>query len=74
MEMEQGSHEESMEGNLAELRQLFGPPPVLRSESTQSYDEIMTRLIEGFAPRLHSTDIYQRVGGLHVGDGALHPP
>jgi hypothetical protein len=51
MEMEQGSHAESMEADLAELRQLFGPPPVLRSESTQSYDEIMTRLMECFAPR-----------------------
>jgi hypothetical protein len=29
MEMEQGSHEESMETKLAELQQLFGPPPVL---------------------------------------------
>ena len=75
MEMEQGSHEESMEGNLAELRQLFGPPPVLRSETTQSYDEIMDAADGGFrAAELHSTDIYQRVGGLHVGDGALHPP
>ena len=51
MEMEQGSHAESMEADLAELRKLFGPPPVLRSESTQSYDEIMTRLMEGFEPR-----------------------
>jgi hypothetical protein len=51
MEMEQGSHEESIEANLAELRQLFGPPPVLSSESRQSYDEIMARLMEGFAPR-----------------------
>jgi hypothetical protein len=58
MEMEQGSHEESMEADLAEFRQLFGPPPVLRSESTQSYDEIMTRLMEGFAPRNFIQQIY----------------
>jgi hypothetical protein len=58
MEMEQGSHAESMEADLAELRQLFGPPPVLRSESTQSYDEIMTRLMEGFAPRNFIQQIY----------------
>jgi hypothetical protein len=48
MEMEQGSHEESMDADLAELRQLFGPPPVLRSETTQSYDEIMTRLMDRY--------------------------
>jgi len=58
MEMEQGSHEESMETKLAELQQLFGPPPVLSSESTQSYDEIMTRLMEGFAPRNFIQQIY----------------
>lgn len=58
MEMEQGSHAESMEADLAELRQLFGPPPVLRSESMQSYDEIMTRLMEGFAPRNFIQQIY----------------
>lgn len=58
MEMEQGSHEESMDADLAELRQLFGPPPVLRSETTQSYDEIMTRLMEGFAPRNFIQQIY----------------
>ena len=58
MAMEQGSHQESMEADLAELRQLFGPPPVLRSETTQSYDEIMTRLMEGFAPRNFIQQIY----------------
>ena len=58
MEMEQGSHAESMEADLAELRQLFGPPPVLRSESMQSYDEIMTRLMEGFAPGNFIQQIY----------------
>jgi hypothetical protein len=58
MEMEQGAHEESMETKLAELQQLFGPPPVLRSETTQSYDEIMTRLMEGFAPRNFIQQIY----------------
>src|ERR1700736_5854479 len=58
MEMEQGSHAESMEADLAELRKLFGPPPVLRSESTQSYDEIMTRLMEGVAPRNFIQQIY----------------
>jgi hypothetical protein len=58
MEMEQGSHAESMEADLAELRQLFGPPPVLRSESAQSYDEIMMRLMEGFASRNFIQQIY----------------
>jgi hypothetical protein len=58
MEMERGSHAESMEADLAELQQLFGPPPVLRSESAQCYDEIMTRLMEGFAPRNFILQIY----------------
>jgi hypothetical protein len=35
----------------AELRQLLGPPPVLRAESARSYDEIMARLMKCLEPR-----------------------
>jgi hypothetical protein len=35
----------------AGLVQLFGPPPVLSSEDIGSYQEIMARLLEEFAPR-----------------------
>ena len=31
---------------LAELKDLFGPPPVLRTENPKAYDGIMLRLIE----------------------------
>jgi hypothetical protein len=37
--------------NVAEFRQLLGPPPVLRAECAQSYDEIIGRLMECLAPR-----------------------
>jgi hypothetical protein len=43
--------EKSTETQLAELLQLFGPPPVLSSEDIRSYREIMARLLESFAPR-----------------------
>jgi hypothetical protein len=36
---------------LAELKDLFGPPPVLRTEDPKAYDGIMLRLIQCFAPR-----------------------
>jgi hypothetical protein len=35
----------------AELKALFGPPPILSSENGKAYDEIMVRLIECFAPK-----------------------
>jgi hypothetical protein len=43
--------EKSIEIQSAELLQLFGPPPVLRSEDIRSYREIMARFLEKFAPR-----------------------
>jgi hypothetical protein len=41
----------STETQLAEILELFGPPPVLSSEDIRSYQEIMARLLEEFAPR-----------------------
>jgi hypothetical protein len=38
-------------GSVAELLQLFGPAPILPSESIESYTEVMTRFLESFAPR-----------------------
>jgi hypothetical protein len=43
--------EKSTETQLNELLQLFGSPPVLSSEDIRSYQEIMARLLESFAPR-----------------------
>jgi hypothetical protein len=37
--------------DLAELRDLFGPPPVLSTESAKAYDEILARLMQCFDPR-----------------------
>jgi hypothetical protein len=49
--MTEGAKGSSAKSNLAALRQLFGPPPVLSSESDQSYDEIMSRFMQDFALR-----------------------
>ena len=35
----------------AELRELFGPPPVLSTENAKAYDEILARLMECLAPQ-----------------------
>jgi hypothetical protein len=45
------NQEKSTATILAELKDLFGPPPVLSTENAKAYDEIMLRLIECFAPR-----------------------
>jgi hypothetical protein len=49
--MTQEAQEKSIEAQLAELLQLFGPPPVLSSEDIGSYQEIMARFLEEFAPQ-----------------------
>jgi hypothetical protein len=36
--------------NLAELRELLGPPPILSTENAKAYDEIVARLMQCFAP------------------------
>jgi hypothetical protein len=41
----------SIEAQVAELLQVFGPPPVLSSEDIGSYQEMMAGLLEEFAPR-----------------------
>lgn len=35
----------------AELRELFGPPPVLSTENAKAYDEIVARLMESVVPQ-----------------------
>lgn len=37
--------------NLAKLRELLGPPPVLSTENAKAYDEIMARFIQCHEPR-----------------------
>jgi hypothetical protein len=37
--------------DLAELRDLFGPPPVLSTENAKAYDEILARLMQCLDPR-----------------------
>jgi hypothetical protein len=41
----------STETQLAEILELFGPPPILSSEDIGSYQEMMAGLLEKFAPR-----------------------
>jgi hypothetical protein len=48
--MTQESQEKSIKTQVAELLQLFGPPPVLSSEDIRSYREIMACFLEKFAP------------------------
>jgi hypothetical protein len=38
---------------LAEFKQLFGPPPVLRSESMEAFDQSLIALIEDYRPTSH---------------------
>jgi hypothetical protein len=45
------SHEKPYATNLVELRELLGPPPVLSTENTKAYDEILARLTLCFLPR-----------------------
>jgi hypothetical protein len=49
--MTEEAREKSIETQLAELLQLFGPPPLLSSEHIGSYQETMARFLEQFAPR-----------------------
>jgi hypothetical protein len=37
--------------NLAELAEMFGPPPVLRTENVKAYEEMLDRLMQCHAPR-----------------------
>jgi hypothetical protein len=45
------SYDENTAATLAKLKHTFGPPPVLSTENLEVYDEIMSRLIERFAPQ-----------------------
>jgi hypothetical protein len=40
----------TINARLAQLRVLFGPPPVLSSENAKAYDEMLHRFIECFEP------------------------
>jgi len=37
--------------DLAELKELFGPPPVLSSEDSKAYDAVMVRFVECIKPK-----------------------
>jgi hypothetical protein len=37
--------------NLADLKELFGPPPVLSSEDSNAYDAVMVRFVESIKPK-----------------------
>jgi hypothetical protein len=49
--MSEESKTASIKTNVAGLLQLFGPPPVLSSESIQAYEEAMTLLLGSFLPQ-----------------------
>ena len=44
--------EKTIAADLALLRQLFDPPPVLSTENRKAYDEMMRRFVECFRPPL----------------------
>ena len=48
----------SPEKILAQIKKLFGPPPVLTSESLKDYDNIMLRFIECLMPRDGIEDMF----------------
>jgi hypothetical protein len=50
--------EKSIETKVAELRQLFGPPPVLKSENVQAYDELLARLLRSHKPRSYFQEMW----------------
>ena len=53
------------DARLAQLRDLFGPPPVLSSENLQAYHEMLRRFIECFQPQ----DFFETVLMKDVTDG-----
>jgi hypothetical protein len=50
--------EKCIETKVAELAQLFGPPPVLQSESVQAYDELLARLLRSHKPRSYFQEMW----------------
>jgi hypothetical protein len=59
-------HPATIDSRLAQLRKLFGPPPVLPdSESIEAYEEMLLRFIECFQPQ----DFFETVLMKDVSDG-----
>jgi hypothetical protein len=48
--MREEVNEKSTAAILAEIRELFGPPPVLSTESEEAYQKILTGLVERYRP------------------------
>jgi hypothetical protein len=55
----------TIDARLAQLRDLFGPPPVLSSENLKAYEEMLRRFIECFQPQ----DFFETVLMKDVTDG-----
>jgi hypothetical protein len=55
----------TINARLAQLRVLFGPPPVLSSENAKAYDEMLHRFIECFEPQ----DFFETVLMKDIADG-----
>jgi len=55
----------TINARLAQLRVLFGPPPVLSSEDAKAYDEMLHRFIECFEPQ----DFFETVLMKDIADG-----
>jgi hypothetical protein len=55
----------TIDARLAQLRELFGPPPVLSSENLKAYYEMLRRFIECFQPQ----DFFETVVMKDVTDG-----
>ena len=55
----------TIDTRLAQLRVLFGPPPVLSSENAKAYDEMLHRFIECFEPQ----DFFETVLMKDIADG-----
>jgi hypothetical protein len=53
-------YERSTATNLAELRELFGPPPVLSAENEKAYDDLTIQLLQIFRPRDFIEPMYIR--------------
>src|SRR5437868_2058007 len=47
-----------------DIRRLFGPPPILTTESAQAYEEVLSQLVEHFKPRTIVTNLLIK----HVAD------
>ena len=54
--------------------ELFGPAPILKSESPQAYHDIMRRLLAEFTlPNIVERMFVKELTDSSLADGALHP-